>query len=206
MRSISFTILLFIALLAACRCQDTHVNNVQTVQHVPTIGPELQVSSQRKARNVLIAGDSEACAVGEVARDIANEQIPPDSVNVSCKPGSTIQYWAGGMHLKRALSTYPKTDTLLVFLGTNHYLSKEVPDPKLLLSIVSSMRLTCVWVGNVAVHGKTWPINGMLRKAVTPTCDYFDSEHVKLRDGVHPDAANAKQWLKQVWESIPRKE
>lgn len=161
----------------------------------------------RLPRNVLIVGDSEACAVGVVAKEVAAEQVPPDRVSVDCKGGTVIQYWTGGMHFQRALTAHPKADTVLVFLGTNHYWQRELPSLKVILDQIAARGLTCVWAGNVAVNGKTWPINDMLRAAVTPTCDYFDSEKVPMQlwDGVHPDKDSARLWLRRVWAAVPPK-
>lgn len=172
-----------------------------------TAEPPPSPPPRRSPRNVLIVGDSEACAVGTVAKEVAKEQSPPDSVSVECKGGTVIQYWAGGMHFQYALAAHPKADTVLVFLGTNHYWQKSVPSPKVILDQVAARGLTCVWVGNVAVKGRTWPINGMLRDAVTPTCGYFDAEKVQMQlwDGYHPDRANARLWLREVWAAIPPK-
>ena len=164
------------------------------------------------ARHVLIIGDSVACAVSPVAKEVAQEWAqktgqPTDDVTVDCKGGTTIQYWGPGLHAHFSLQARPLTDTLLVFLGTNHYWQKTVPNPQLILDLVTNRNLTCVWVGNVAVKGKHWPINGLLRDAVTPTCIYFDSEAepIQLCDGFHPDSANAKKWLTDVWAAIPLK-
>jgi len=191
------------AVLVACHCVDAPAGAANVSQ--PVSSPPAATSAEKqRPRNVLIVGDSEACAVGAVASDVANEQVPPDNVNVSCKAGSTVQYWSG-LHMKHALSLYPASDVVLVFLGTNHYTSRSAPDVKPLLSELAARRLPCVWVGNVAVHGKSWPINALLKAAVSPPCSYFDSERVKLQDGVHPDRTNAKLWLRQVWAAIPRK-
>lgn len=165
------------------------------------------------ARHVLIIGDSEACAVAPVAREVARAWAdkhgqPVDDVAVECKGGTVIQYWGPGGHARSALQAHPKTDTLVVFLGTNHYWQKPLNgDPKLILDLVADRGLQCVWVGNVAVKGRKWPVNGDLRQAVTPTCNYFNAEEepIQLWDGVHPDRANARIWLADVWEAIPLK-
>lgn len=164
-------------------------------------------SSEPIPRNVLIVGDSEACAVGFIADKVANERLPHDNVSVECKGGTTVQYWGSGGHLRQALVRHPASDVVLVFLGTNHYWQKETPPVGLILDLIRDSNVKCVWVGNTAVKGKKWPINGLLRGAVTPTCSYFDTEaaDVQLWDGVHPDRANALRWLRMVWSTIPTK-
>lgn len=165
------------------------------------------------ARHVLIIGDSEACAVSPVAKEVAKawadkHQQPLDDVVVDCKGGTVIQYWAQGLHAQLALNAHPKTDTLIVFLGTNHYWQKPlIGNPQPILDLVTGRHLQCTWVGNVAVKGKKWPVNADLRAAVTPTCNYFNAEEepITLWDGVHPDRANARRWLSDVWEALPLK-
>lgn len=173
--------------------------------------PEL--SKVRMSRNVLIIGDSEACAVSPVAKEVAREYAvrtnsPVDDVIVECKGGTVVSYWAQGMHAQYVLNAHPKIDTLLVFLGTNHYRQKPLnADPKPILDLVTSRGLQCVWVGNVAIKGRKWPINAEMRALVTPTCSYFNAEEepIQLCDGTHPDRANAKVLLGHVWETIPIK-
>jgi len=178
---------------------------------ISLVDPRARASANPISRRILIIGDSEACAVGlvaqEVVRELAKESnVPVDHVDVECKVGTVIQYWAGG-HFQAALTAHPKPDTVLIFLGTNHYRQKSVPSSRVILEQITQQHLSCIWVGNVAVKGKTWPINRMLREAVSPPCDYFDAEAfpMKLGDGVHPDRANAKKWLKAIWAMIPLK-
>lgn len=131
-----------------------------------------------------------------------------DDVAVDCKGGTVIQYWAQGLHAQLALQAHPKADTLVVFLGTNHYWQNPlVGNPQPILDRVVARGLQCVWVGNVAVKGKKWAVNSQLRQAVTPTCSYFNAEEepMQLWDGVHPDRVNARRWLADVWEAIPLK-
>ncbi len=165
-------------------------------------------------RHVLIVGDSEACAVGLVAKEISKEEADlnqrlPDVVDVVCKGGTTIQYWSSLPRINATLDQHPKTDMVLVFLGTNHYWQKSVPSPKNILDQIENRGHMCIWVGNVAVKGKKWPINAMLKEAATKdnVCSYFDSESFDmiLWDGYHPDKTNAKKWLKAVWSMIPLK-
>ena len=157
----------------------------------------------RKHRNVLIIGDSEACAVSNYTRHV---QDAHDSVYVDCKVSTTVPYWAAQGNFREALSRHPKPDAVLVFLGTNHYWdAKANPDVKPILDIVKAEGIDCVWVGNVAVKGRKWPINNALRASVQPTCSYFDTETagIPLADGVHPTGDGALKWLRAVWPMIP---
>lgn len=162
------------------------------------------------ARDVLLVGDSEACMVATVIKDVvpqadAELNIPTDTVEVECKAGTVIQYWAEGRFFERALKAHPNATNVVVFLGTNHYWNTELPSPKLILDQIVDKKLGCTWVGNTAVYGKKWSINSMLQTAVEPTCSYFDTEaqNVALWDGVHPGPTAAKKWLKAVWLTIP---
>lgn len=158
-------------------------------------------------RHVLIVGDSEACAVKPYASAIAMQHSPADIVAVECKVGTRVDYWGTGGHLAEALAAHPDTDTVVVFLGTNHYADRAAPNVKPILDQVKAHSLGCEWVGNTAVRGRSWPINGLLRSAVVPTCVYFDTEaaHIPLADGVHPTVAGAVTWLKLIWPTIPQK-
>lgn len=160
----------------------------------------------------MIIGDSEACAVGLVADQVAQEWArkrgqPKDDVAVECKGGTTIPYW-NNLHAYFALQAHPNADVVLVFLGTNHFWQKQLPSPQPILDLILKRGASCVWVGNVAVGGKAWPIiNQALEAAVTPQCKYFNSEQepIKLWDGYHPHADDAKRWLSDVWDVIPPK-
>lgn len=176
------------------------------------MAPPVTVSYHKRARNVLIVGDSEACAVSYYVKETVKAlndaaQEPRDSVDVVCKGGTVVQYWGGGGHFREALSSHPKTDSVLVFLGTNHYGSTATPPVKPMLDLVTDHKLDCLWVGNTAVKGKHWPINDIMRDAVSPTCSYFDSEaaSISLADGVHPTKEGAIRWIKLVWPLIPPK-
>jgi len=155
-------------------------------------------------RRILIVGDSEACTVAHYVKKV---KLSTDIVNVDCKGATTVQYWAAGGNFRAALNRHPKPDTVLVFLGTNNYWNKTAPNAKPILDQVTERGFGCVWVGNTAVKGKKWPINGLLRDAVTPTCSYFDTEaaDISLPDGVHPGPSGAVKWLRLVWEMIPMK-
>lgn len=167
----------------------------------PTVEAAAPVPAPRR---ILIIGDSEACAV---APQVKKAKLPTDTVDVECKGGTVVQYWGAQGHFKAALAKHPKPDVVVIFLGTNHYWQKETPPVAPVLDLVRENGLKCVWVGNTAVKGKKWAINGLIREAVTPTCDYFDTEEadIPLWDGVHPDPTAALKWLQAVWPTIPLK-
>ncbi len=165
------------------------------------------------SRRILIVGDSEACAVGSYARSIDKELqeaagLPVDFIDVECKVSTTVPYWGAMGNLQAALGRHPKPDTVLIFLGTNHYWNeKDTPDVSPILDLLTAFDIKCVWAGNTAVHGRHWAINHLLRDAVTPTCSYFDTEaaNIPLADGIHPTGAGAIKWLKAIWPMIPPK-
>lgn len=169
-------------------------------QTEPVVEPPKVVAK----RVILIIGDSEACAI---ASSVKKAKLPTDDVHVDCKGGTVVQYWGAGGNFRAALTRHPKPDVVLVFLGTNHYWQKKTPPVESILSIIRDRGFQCVWVGPTAVHNKTWEMNGLIRDAVTPTCDFFDTEaaHIPLYDGVHPDEPAALLWLQKVWPLIPMK-
>lgn len=158
----------------------------------------------RLARHVLVVGDSEACAVSTHVAGVARSA--GDDADFACKSSTTVQYWSAGP-LARALDARPHVDTVVVFLGTNHYLDAVAPPVGPILEEFRSRGLTCVWVGNTPVMGKPRKVNGLLRDAVSGSCTYFDTEAFGpvLRDGVHPTPASARLWLDAVWRVIPQK-
>lgn len=155
-------------------------------------------------RRILIIGDSEACVVSS---QVKNAKLPTDTVDVDCKGGTVVQYWGTGGHFRAALARHPKPDVVLIFLGTNHHGQKVTPPVAPILDLVRDNGLQCVWVGNTAVDGKRWAINGLIHDAVQPTCSYFDTEAagIQLTDGVHPYGAAALKWLQAIWPTIPMK-
>lgn len=200
--------------LAACRVPsepssepvfEPSTTNMSTALSVTTSvnvssleSPEPQVLS----RYVLIVGDSQACAVSSHMKEMADSS--GDKADIVCKPSTTVQYWTSD-RLNNELERRANVDTLVVFLGTNHYLDVSTPPVGSILDVVRSRHLTCVWVGNTAVRGKHRQINSLLHDAVTPTCSYFDTEayNLRLRDGVHPTFDSARRWAQAVWNSIP---
>lgn len=164
------------------------------------------------SRQILIVGDSEACAVKPLAQKVFDEQdksvgIPTDRVSVECKGGTTVAYWGAQGHLKEALAKHPNQDVVVVFLGTNHYGQSKTPDVSIVLDGIENSGAQCVWVGNTAVDGRRWKINKLIHDAVTPRCRYFDTEaaNIPLADNAHPTSAGAIKWLRLVWEVIPTK-
>lgn len=163
-------------------------------------------------RKILVVGDSEACTVGPHLQHVADKiddelGLPHDKIALSCKDGTTVQYWGLQGHLQEALGHKFQPDTVVIFLGTNHFGSTSTPPVSPIINLVKQRDLTCVWVGNTAVRGRHWPVNDLLRKAVTPTCTYFDTEDhgVDLVDGAHPGPVAAVLWLEAVWRMIPKK-
>lgn len=183
-----------------------------TPTHVITIPIVEVVSSKLLPRHVLIVGDSEACVIGQnrdaIAKFNDDNGQPHDVVDVECKTSTRVTYWGYDGNFRAALSKHPNPDEVLVFLGTNHWWNdRKAPEVKPILDLVDVHQLKCIWVGNTAVRGKRWPINDLLRAAVTPTCDYFDTEaaEIPLRDGVHPGREGAVKWINAVWSMIPLK-
>lgn len=168
-------------------------------------------------RRVLIVGDSEACAVRpyvQVEADRINDAsgMPHDVVHVDCKGSTLISYWGTYGNLRRALHEFRDPDDVLVFLGTNHYWNTTAPNVDDILNVIKddatwSGAGTCVWIGPTAVKGRSWPVNGLLRDAVSSQCSYFDTEaaDIPLADGVHPAKPGAVQWIRSIWPLIPPK-
>lgn len=179
----------------------------------PAPAPEPPPKKELKlvGRRILVIGDSEACAVNLYIRKTVkaiNEAAgqPLDTVDVDCKGGTVVQYWGDQGHFREALRKHPNPDTVIIFLGTNHYWQGTRPPVESILDQIQAPT-SCVWVGNTAVKGKRWKINNILREAVQPTCSYFDTEAtgIELPDGVHPSGAGAIKWLKAIWPLIPLK-
>lgn len=157
-------------------------------------------------RRVLIVGDSEAGRVSWVIKDVKDSD---DVVDVVYKGGTPIAYWAsnGAHQLNQAFNDHPGTDTVVIFLGTNDWYRKTLPDVDPILKAVTDRGISCVWVGPTSVHGKKWPINDMLENKVSSVCSYFNTEvaEISLEDGVHPNQQEARKWLGMVWLMVPPK-
>ena len=157
------------------------------------------------SRHVLIVGDSEACAVGQYVKQVVKEinqrnGQPLDDVTVSCKVSTTVEYW--NRHLQQVLDTQSQApDYVLVFLGTNHYWQTTVPPVQPIIDMINVGFTNCIWIGNTAVRGKHWKIDGLIRDAVSPACNYFDTESfgIELADGVHPTKTGALKWIELIW-------
>lgn len=174
----------------------------------------MAATSSLVGRNILVVGDSEACAVNFVIKPTIqkiNDENghPRDVVSVDCKGSTTVRYWGEQGHLHTALSKHPHPDVVVVFLGTNHYaqMTGKVSGVDNVLQEIKKSGAQCVWVGNTAVRGKHWPINKILRDAVTPDCTYFDTEaaNIPLADGIHPDRQASVKWLRLIWPMLPFK-
>jgi len=159
-------------------------------------------------RHVLIVGDSEACAVGMQVQGFVKGRSerdghPVDIVDVVCKTGSPIQYWAADHRFTHVLVEHPSTDVVMIFLGTNNHESVELPPVQPILDAVRESGAKCLWVGNTKVRGYHWRINELLRGAVGPTCEYNDTEKadIPLADGVHPTRQGVLSWLQSLWST-----
>lgn len=146
----------------------------------------------------LIIGDSQ---VGSVQRRLKEVREPNEIIDTDFKNGTSIQYWAEQGNFVKALSRHPQPDIVVVFLGTNNYSNKTCPNVTPILDEIVKRGIKCVWVGPVEVRGRKWPINGLIKQAVTPTCTYVDTENfsIPLEDGVHPTYTGILKWLRAVW-------
>lgn len=144
--------------------------------------------------NILIVGDSEA---GAVQPQINTVRAADEQVTFDFLVGSSIQHWSGG-GIQASLAQHPNPDLVIVFLGTNNFSATTLPDVKPILSAIANAGAKMLWVGPTSVHGQNWPINNLLKQAVSP---YVDTESlgIPLRDRVHPTPAGAQEWLKAVW-------
>lgn len=203
-------------LLTLLTCGRAQTNNVVEQPAVATSAePPVVVPTKHfvpASRRILIIGDSEACAVkpyaySEFKKQDVLHQMPVDTVDVECKGGTTVPYWGAQGHLKEALQKHPNPDTVIVFLGTNHYGQNKAPDVSVVLDGIENSGAQCVWVGNTAVDGKRWKINKLIHDAVTPRCKYFDTEaaDIPLADNAHPSVQGAIKWLRLVWGVLPLK-
>lgn len=156
----------------------------------------------RAPTRTLIVGDSEAGFVSRRLKEFKEKVHPEETFDTDFKGGTVIQYWAAGGNFRAALSRHPKPDTVIIFLGTNNYWQKTMPDVKPILDEVQSRGIRCIWVGPTEVQGKKWEINQLIKAAVTPTCTYVDTEtlNIPLEDGVHPTYAGIFKWLNAIWE------
>ncbi len=158
-----------------------------------------------RPRNVLVVGDSEACAVGNVAQRTSDESGWGHVIDTSCKSGSTIQDWSGN-RIDAVLKTHARADAVIVFLGGNNVHNENIAGVETIIEKIKSHRLSCVWVGNARLFEKTWRINSLLKEVVEASgCRYLDSEllNLKLIDKMHPDVESAKLWFKSAIALVP---
>lgn len=147
--------------------------------------------------NVLILGDSLACGSQGRVKEVKSSN---ENISWECKVGSSVEFWnAGKAH--EAFQKHPQTTSVIVFLGTNNYASSGTPAAGNILKEIKARHLPCVWVGNTAVRGQRWAVNGKLRTAVEPTCKYVDAEAsgITLPDGIHPSWSSWLTLLKMIW-------
>lgn len=158
-----------------------------------------------RSRNVLIVGDSEACAVGNVAQRTSDEVGWGHVIDTSCKSGSTIQDWSGN-RIDTTLKNHDRSDAVIVFLGGNNVHNENTAGAETIVQKITAHRSSCVWVGNARLFDKTWRINSSLKEVVEASgCRYLDSEllNLKLVDKMHPDVESAKLWFKSAIALVP---
>lgn len=185
-----------VLVLAAC----DPVSHVSADRHAAKDAVVQVADIRPDVRGILVVGDSEACAVETAVRARTNQT---SETMFDCKVSSTISYWSERINV--TLRDHPHPSTVVVFLGTNHYwLTKDLPDVGPIIDPIKATGATCVWVGNTAVRGRTWPVNRLLKDAVGPRCSYFDTEAAKipLRDGIHPTPAGATKWVDMLWPLV----
>lgn len=213
-RNVLATLLLSACMRSSPAPQDEYVPEqieASVTNKVDSDSSIIDASASLKSRNVLIVGDSQACAVGMIAKETVKnlntaENRPLDKIKVECKVGSVIQYWGEQGHLQLALQKHKNLDVVVVFLGTNHYwqTSGRLPNVEPILNQIQSANAKCVWVGNTTVKGKNWPVNKMLSDAVSSRCTYFDTEkaNITLVDGIHPSRSGSIKWLQLIWRLL----
>jgi hypothetical protein len=149
-------------------------------------------------QNITIVGDSTA---GYASWKLNDVRQPNETITVHYKGGTPITYWNDG-HFTEALNQSPRTDVVIIFLGTVNFNFPWLPSVQRILNEVTARHLKCIWVGPTAVHGEKHVINTLLKNKVTPTCAYIDTEslNIPLGDGVHPTPDGTVKWLKEIWK------
>lgn len=153
-----------------------------------------------KQTKILLIGDSQA---GRCSTRVDRVKKLNQIVFVDYKVSTTIQYWND----KRFATTIERysPDKIVIFLGTNNYLDKTLPNVESILSTIKNKSLDCVWLGPVAVRGdKNIAINKLLKRAVGETCVYVDSidANIQLEDGIHPSSSGIDVWLNLAWDNF----
>jgi len=121
-------------------------------------------------------GDSQMCGMSMFVQPLALAH--DDVVKVDCKNGTRVEYWA-------AHQFSDETDVVVVALGTNNYHDVTTPNVAPILQSIQNIGASCIWIGPTAVHGKVWPVNALLRNAVSQQCRWVDLSHEPLVDGIH---------------------
>ena len=174
---------------------DTPVSVIDAGEDVSDGGIEADTPKQ-----ILLVGDSQVLyAKWYMAR--AGVQKPNETLFYDSHPGTTILTW--NRIFVREMSKFPKMDEVLIFLGTNNNNFTYLQPLDNILGEVKRENVKCVWVGGTEVYHHHHPIiNNLIRNAVSPTCQFFDTEAagIDLIDGVHPSPEGAKKWLKLIWD------
>lgn len=157
-------------------------------------------TSFAKQTKILLIGDSQA---GRCSTRVDRIKKSNEMVVVDYKVSTTIQYWND----KRFATSIDRfsPDKVVIFLGTNNYLDKVLPNIESILTTVKNKSLDCVWLGPVAVRGdKNIAINKLLKRAVGETCVYVDSidANIQLEDGIHPNSSGIDIWLNLAWDNF----
>lgn len=149
-------------------------------------------------QNILIIGDSTA---GFASWKVDKVKQPNETLVIHYKPGSPISYWNNG-HFADSLNHSPKIDVALIFLGTVNFNFPYLPSVHHILNQVRARHIKCIWVGPTAVYGQKHALNTLLKKEVSSTCTYIDTEEldIPLVDGVHPTPDGTVKWLKEIWK------
>ena len=137
-------------------------------------------------------GDSQLCGMKPYVRRLAEQY--DDVVSGDCRTGSRVSAWAGHRFAEDA-------DVVIVVLGTNDYATITVPNVAPILQSIQRVNARCVWVGPTAVRGKVWPVNELLKEAVSSVCMYVDLSHESTSDGVH--VRNFSDLASKIWSTIP---
>lgn len=156
-----------------------------------------------KQTKILLIGDSQA---GRCSTRVDRVKKLNQIVFVDYKVSTTIQYW-NDKRFATAIERY-SPDKIVIFLGTNNYLDKTLPNVESILSTIKNKSLDCVWLGPVAVRGdKNIAINKLLKRAVGETCVYVDSidANIQLEDGIHPNSSGIDMWLNLAWDNFRKR-
>jgi hypothetical protein len=149
---------------------------------------------------ILLAGDSQAAAVGAVLNPGAVQAS--DVVKVHGIVGSRIEAWAEWLRLDLLKE---RADAVALFLGSNHYQDAVLPSLGPIFSVVRRSGASLVWVGPPQIQGRRWPVSDGLAAACAGTCPYVDSASLGLEmrpDQTHPTAKGALDWWSAVYPVV----